>query len=261
MYKKGIDVSKHNGKIDWSKVKAAGIEFAMIRAGYGQSNIDERFKYNVSECNRLGIPCGVYWFSYACNEAQAKKEAEKCLALIKPYSITYPVAFDFEYDSVTYAAKMGVKMTKELASKITHAFCKTIEAAGYYVMNYSNADYLSRFFDTGVHKAYDLWLAKWPKSPNLKNPPDCGIWQYSSTGKVSGINGNVDLNAAYKDYEAIITGSKPQITKPKTEETETEADRAKAWVMKKGISDGTNPKSSATREQVWMMLYRMGGKL
>jgi len=249
MYKKGIDVSKHNGKIDWAKVKASGIEFAMIRAGYGTSNVDDQFKRNISECNRLGIPCGVYWFSYAYTEAMAKKEALACLAAIKPYKVSYPVAFDFEYDSVNYAAKKGTRVNKELASKVAHAFCKVVEGAGYYVLNYANQDFLTNYFDASVRKAYDLWLAKWPKTPNLKSPPDCGMWQYSSTGSVPGINGNVDLNAAYKDYESIIA-------KPKTE---TEADKARAWVKQKGISDGTNPSSPATREQVWMMLYRMGG--
>ena len=248
---KGIDVSKHNGTIDWAKVKGAGIQFAMIRAGYGMNNIDDKAKRNLSECNRLGIPCGVYWFSYACNESQAKKEAQKCLEVIKPYKLDYPVAFDFEYDSVTYAAKMGTKMTKELASKITHAFCREIEAAGYYVLNYSNADYLSRFFDSSVRSAYDLWLAQWPKSPDLSKPPECGIWQYSSTGSVPGINGNVDLNAAYKDYPAII-GKKGGTTVEKTE-----AEKAQEWVKAQGISDGNNPDAAATRSQVWVMLYRM----
>lgn len=267
---KGIDVSKHNGTIDWAKAKASGIQFAMIRAGYGQTNIDPQFKRNISECNRLGIPCGVYWFSYAYTEEMARKEAAACLSAIKPYKLDYPVAFDFEYDSVDYAAKKGVTITKALASRITKAFCGAVEAAGYYVLNYANADYLSRYFDAEVRAAYDLWLAQWPKAPNLSSPPECGIWQYSSTGSVPGISGNVDLNAAYKDYPAIInkTSEKTEekkevapVAKVEKTETEKERDAARAWVMSQGISDGTNPDSPATRSQVWVMLYRTAEKL
>lgn len=256
--RKGIDVSKHQGTIDWEKVKASGVEFAMIRAGYGKNNIDKQFERNIKECNRLGIPCGVYWFSYAYNEAMAEKEAEYCLAAIKPYRLDYPVAFDFEYDSVNYAAKNGVNITKAIASKITKAFCETVEKAGYYVMNYANDDYQTRYFDSAVKKDYDLWLAKWPKTPDLNKPPACGIWQYSSTGKVPGITGNVDMNAAYKDYPALIN-KKDKKEEPAAEKSE--AEKAGEWVIKKGISDGSNPDATATRSQIWTMLYRMqGGK-
>lgn len=248
---KGIDVSKHNGTIDWAKVKEAGVQFAMIRAGYGANNIDAQFKRNLSECNRLGIPCGVYWFSYAYTEEMARKEAEHCLTAIKPYKLDYPVAFDFEYDSVSYAAKKGVSMTKSLASKLVTAFCGTVEKAGYYAMNYANADYQANYFDNGVKKAYDLWLAQWPKRPDLSALPDCGIWQYSSTGTVPGIDGNVDMNAAYKDYPAIIAGMKGEPME------QTEKEKAQEWVMEQGISDGTNPDAPATRSQLWVMLYRM----
>lgn len=249
---KGIDVSKHNGTIDWAKVKASGIQFAMIRVGYGANNIDPQAKRNLAECNRLGIPCGVYWFSYAYTEAMARKEAEYCLAAIKPYKLSYPVAFDFEYDSVTYAAKKGVKVTAALASKITRTFCGAVESAGYYAVNYANADYLSRFFDAGIKKDFDLWLAQWPKAPDLAKPPECGIWQYSSTGSVPGISGNVDLNAAYKDYPALIA----KLGGSTTKET-TEVEKAQEWVKAQGISNGKNPDSAATRSQVWVMLYRM----
>ena len=249
--KKGIDVSKHQGVIDWQKVKEAGIEFAMIRAGYGAGNVDAQAERNLSECNRLGVPCGVYWFSYAYTEEMARKEAEACLAVIKPYRLDYPVAFDFEYDSVDRAAKKGVTVSKDLASRIARAFCGTIEAAGYYVLNYANADYLSRYFDEDVKARYDLWLAKWPKAPDLSKPPECGIWQYSSTGSVPGIVGNVDLNAAYKDYPALIAKLRDEPTE------KTEAEKAQEWVKAQGISDGKDPNKAATREQVWTMLYRM----
>lgn len=203
----GIDVSKHQGTINWTKVKAAGIQFAIIRAGYGRNNIDAQFKRNISECNRLGIPCGVYWFSYALNEAEAKKEAEYCLAAIKPYKVEYPVYFDLEYDTSRYMQQNGVRLTKAIATKHARAFLSVIEKAGYYAANYANPDYLTRYFDTSEAGTgnYDLWLANYKANPNLDSPPRaCGMWQYSSTGKVDGIVGNVDMNVSYIDYPTLI---------------------------------------------------------
>ena len=199
--KKGIDVSKWQGVIDWEKVKADGIQFVIIRAGYGKNNIDEYFERNISECNRLGIPCGVYWFSYAYNEEMARQEAQYCLEAIKPYKVEYPVCFDFEYDSVDYAKKKGVIITKALATKIADAFLSEIESAGYYAMNYANKDYLKNMFDMERLKKYDLWYAYWSTNCDRN---DVGIWQYTSNGKVNGIQGRVDMNIAYKDYTAII---------------------------------------------------------
>lgn len=199
--KKGIDVSKWQGVIDWEKVKADGIQFVIIRAGYGKNNIDEYFERNISECNRLGIPCGVYWFSYAYNEEMARQEAQYCLEAIKPYKVEYPVCFDFEYDSVDYAKKKGVIITKALATKIADAFLSEIESAGYYAMNYANKDYLKNMFDMDNLKKYDLWYAYWSSENDRK---DAGIWQYTSSGRVNGITGRVDMNIAYKDYPSII---------------------------------------------------------
>ena len=200
-YKRGIDVSQWQGVIDWAAVKASGIEFAMIRAGYGRNNIDPRWKRNADECTRLGIPFGVYWFSYALNVDMARREAQYCIQAIKPYNLDYPVAFDFEYDSVNNAAKANVTVTKQLASDIARAFCEEIRAAGYTPILYANPDYLSRYFDDNVVSRYDIWLAQWPKRPNLDVPPEnADIWQYSNSGSIKGISGRVDMNACYKDY-------------------------------------------------------------
>lgn len=201
---KYIDISKFQGVIDFSKVQG-NVDGIIIRAGYGQNNIDEQFRRNISECNRLGIPCGVYWFSYAYTPAMAAKEAEYCLAAIKPYKVELPVCFDFEYDSVTYAQKQGVTVTPALANAIVKAFCGAVEKAGYYSVNYANPDFLNRYF-TDV-SAYDLWLAAWPTTVNLSNPPrKCGIWQWGGS-TVPGIAGNVDTNEAYRDYAALIRGA------------------------------------------------------
>ena len=202
---KGLDVSEHQKTVDWEKVKAAGIQFAIIRAGFGRNNIDPYFKRNITECARLGIPVGIFWFSYALNEAEAKKEAEYCLAAIEPYEIEYPVFFDLEYDTADYMKKNGVTLTKSIATRHAEVFLAAIEQAGYYAGLYANPDYLGRFFDASLLQKYDLWLAHYMDNPDLSSPSrSCGIWQHSSTAKVNGISGNVDANVAYKDYPTII---------------------------------------------------------
>jgi len=257
---KYIDISKYQGDVDFEKVKDH-VDGVIIRAGYGQNNIDSKFIRNISECNHLGIPCGVYWFSYAYTEELARKEAEYCLAAIKPYRVELPVCFDFEYDSVDKAQKnYGVGIGKTLATALCHAFCGTIEAAGYYAMNYTNKDYLNRYFDESTLR-YDLWLAAWLTKPDPKNPPrkDVGIWQYSSKGSVPGIVGNVDMDWAYKDYPAIIKAAGlnrlDKAEEPKADEPWwAEAQR---WVAETGISDADREDEPATRAQVWTMLHRM----
>ena len=269
-YKKGIDVSQWQGTIDWDKVKAAGIEFAMIRAGWGQNNIDTQFVRNISECNRVGIPCGIYWFSYAYTEAMAIREAEYALAAVEPYKLEYPIAFDWEGDSLNYAKKNGVTPTKTLVSAMARAFCKRLEQAKYYAQVYTNPSYLSTYFDADIPKEFDIWLAQWPTKPDPNSKPSQagGIWQYTSSGSVNGISGRVDMDAGYYDYPAIIkaNGLNQPATAPEPEpvpepdpETpaKTETELAREWVMAEGVSDGTNPDSPCTREQVWVMLYRL----
>ncbi len=199
--RKGIDVSVHQGVIDWDKVKAAGIEFAILRAGYGNNNIDGQFRQNISECNRVGIPCGVYWFSYALNAEQAAREAQQCIAAIKPYKVEYPVCYDLEYDTIRYAKDNGVIIGKAQATAFVKAFCEEIEKAGYYSMNYTNQDYIRNMFDMNALSSYDMWYARYN---TVCDRNDIGLWQYTSGGRVNGINGNVDLNIAYKDYSSII---------------------------------------------------------
>lgn len=197
--KKGIDVSEHQGKIDWEKVKP-NIDFAIIRAGYGKNNIDSQFTRNVTECQRLGIPFGVYWFSYAYTTGMAKAEADYVCNAIAKYNLLYPICFDFEYDSYNYAIKNGITPNKSLLVSIAKAFLNRVEERGYYAMNYTNIDYFNKGFYELVDR-YDIWLANWGVSNPAKR---CGIWQYSSTGSVAGITGNVDLDYAFNDYPSII---------------------------------------------------------
>lgn len=197
-----IDISTFQKTPVFERVKG-NVDGIMIRAGYGAGNIDAQFQRNASECNRIGIPCGAYWFSYALNPIMAKAEAERFLAAVKPYKMELPLAFDFEYDSVNYMKKNGVTPTKALCTSIAHAFCQTVEAAGYYVMLYANRDFLNNWFDPSVSR-YDLWYAAWPSVVDTKNPPrKCGIWQWGGSS-IPGITGDVDSNEAYNDYASII---------------------------------------------------------
>lgn len=200
---KGIDVSSHQGLINWNRVKAAGIDFAMIRAGYGNNNIDKQFVRNITECNKLGIPVGVYWFSYALSAKMAADEAKACLAAIRPYRVEWPVVYDLEYDTLRYAGTKGVTIGRKMASDMVRAFCGEVEKAGYYAMNYSNLDYLRNMFEPELRKDYDLWYAQY-SSAISKDAGQVWLWQHTDKGKVDGITGNVDLNIAYRDYKAII---------------------------------------------------------
>lgn len=191
---RGIDISKHNGAIDFKKVKNDGIEFAMIRAGFGSDTVDTYFHRNIKEAKANGIKCGVYWFSYAYTPQMAKKEAQKCIETIKQYSLDYPVAFDFEYASVNYAKDNGVNITKALASQIADTFLMAVKNAGYNVILYTNIDYYQNYFNDTVKNKYDIWLAAYRDTkPNLNQK----IWQYSEKGSVDGIKGRVDMNISY----------------------------------------------------------------
>lgn len=207
-----IDVSKWQGVIDWDRVRASGIDGAMLRAGYGAGNADAQFARNARECNRLGIPIGAYWFSYAWTPDMAQREAEYCLAAVKPYTLDLPVAFDWEYDSLERALANGVTPDRALASDMAAAFLSAVEAAGYYAMNYTNLDYLTRYFDAEKLSRYDVWLAAWRDTrPAARH----NLWQYTSQGRVEGIGGNVDMNRAYVDYPALIASAglnRPAVT-------------------------------------------------
>lgn len=198
-YFKGIDVSKWQGDINWKKVSASGIDFVMIRSSFGSTDVDIKLKRNVNGCEKYGIPYGFYHYTYARTVAQAKKEAKFFLKTIKNYSPEYPVVLDIEesfYNSMS---------RKEVTDIIT-AFMEELENAGYFAMIYSGAKFLTD--NTYIERltAYDIWVACWGDEERLISNYDYhyGMWQYSSTGKVKGIDGDVDLNYAFKDYPQRI---------------------------------------------------------
>lgn len=193
---KGIDVSEHQGRINWEQVKDH-VDFVMLRAGYGRNNIDKQFIRNIEECNRLGIPVGIYWFSYAWNEEMAKNEARYVLEAIKGYRVDYPISYDLEYDTLNYASKNGVTIGKRLATDMVKAFCDEINRNGYRAMNYTNQDFLLNKFYMNELTNYPLWYAWY----NSKLNRDCSIWQYSENGQVPGIDGaSVDMNYCYENF-------------------------------------------------------------
>ena len=187
-----IDVSYHNGAIDWKKVKSSGIEGVIIRAGYGQTTVDKKWKDNIKGALEAGLAVGVYWFSYAWNAKKAEEEATKCMQTIKAYKkdLKLPVFFDWEYDSMDYAKKQGVTPDKKLITEMTVAFCNKLRKNGYNAGVYYNEDYRKNFYDLGKLGNVALWYARYTKT----KPTGVDFWQNASDGTVNGIKGNVDMD-------------------------------------------------------------------
>lgn len=199
--KTGIDISTHNGWIDWSDMEYK-IDFAIIRAGYSLT-IDEKADNNFKGCNRLGIPAGAYWFSYATSVEQAKREAVCCCDFLKKYKITMPVAYDFEYDSIEYVRKKGVTITASLMCEMADAFLSVVKANGYEPMLYTNVDFMNKGFNRIANK-YKLWLAHW----GVQKPSyDCFLWQFTDSLSLSGLSGRYDGNKLMKESENAPTSS------------------------------------------------------
>ena len=201
---KGIDVSSHQGLIDWAKVKAAGIEFAIVRAGYGQysTQVDAKAHQNIFGALGAGLHVGAYWFSYATTPEEAKAEADLCADTIEKYKgqLDFPVYFDYEYDSEIYSKQKGITPTQALRESLAKAFCEEIEARGWRAGVYTNLDYLRTRWRKEALNAWELWLADYTGGPDI----ECGMQQTGSTGRVDGISGNVDTDTAFADYPALI---------------------------------------------------------
>lgn len=209
---KGIDVSKHQGVIDWKKVSDSGIEFAIIRAGYGKSNVDERFIENIVGAHTGGLKVGVYWFIYALDEEDAIKNAEKFHKTIEPYreAITFKVFADYEYDSDNYSIKHGVVQNQSTRTKIVKTFLNYLKSKGWDVGNYANPDYIKNKF--GDLSEYPLWIAWYTDNEEKVQDYKPCMWQYSSKGSVSGIKGNCDINIAYYDESKVAYYPIPEFT-------------------------------------------------
>lgn len=203
---KGIDVSAHQGNINWDAVKASGIDFAIIRISYGQNSVDSKAIRNIEECIRVGMPFGVYTYSYALNINNAINEANLVIKTLAPYKdkVKFPVIIDME-DADGYKRKYGMPSNDVLVS-ICEKECLMFEEAGYYAAIYASKSWFDTKLNSSRLNRFDKWIAWWNKGASFdKNI--YGLWQYTSSGSVNGIFGNVDMNEAYKDYPSIINNN------------------------------------------------------
>ena len=194
----GIDVSKWNGSIDWNAVKNSGVSYVIIRCGYRGSSqgtliVDPTFQNNIKGATEAGLKVGVYFFTQAIDRVEAVEEASMVLELIKNYRISYPVFLDVEP-----SGGRADGITVETRTEVCKAFCQTIQNAGYTAGIYANRTWLTEKIDVSQLGAYKIWLAQYASAPTYTGRYD--LWQYKSTGKVSGIVGDVDLNLSYLGY-------------------------------------------------------------
>ena len=197
----GIDVSHYQGAINWKKVKADGVNYAIIRCGYGQditSQDDARWKENADACTSQGIPFGTYLYSYATTEAAARGEANHVLRLIKGYNLQYPVYYDIEH---TTQKQLSAKQL----GKVAKAFCDVIEAAGYKVGIYSGYSFFNNHMTDPTFDNYDRWVARY--NSYCRYSKSYNMWQFTSDGAVDGISGRVDMDYTIgTDLISPVTG-------------------------------------------------------
>lgn len=196
-----LDISQWQKNIKYSKVKTSGIDGVMLRGGYtgyGENrtlNKDALFDTHYNGFTKEGIPVGVYWYSCALTSEEAENEAAMVLKLIKTKKISLPIVWDTEDP---YWQR---NLSKSSLTACAKTFCNKIEDAGYYAMIYASLSWFNNRLKLDQLDAYDKWVAAWgTEKPAMR----CGIWQYTSKGKVAGINGYVDKNKAFYDYVAVI---------------------------------------------------------
>lgn len=212
---KGIDVSEWQGNLtknNWLKVKNSGIQFAILRCGYttyGKSKkkyVDRYFENNYKICKEIGLPIGVYYYSCATSETEAKEEANFVLSLIKNKKFEYPVVIDTEdnhnINKSTNSPVSQASIGKYKLTPLIKTFCEIIESKGYYVSIYASTYWFKNNLILEDLKLYDKWIAQWSKTVSVSYK--YGMWQYSSQGTVNGLSGNIDLDYAYLDYPEIM---------------------------------------------------------
>lgn len=202
--KLGVDVSYFQGDIDWEAVKADGIDFVMIRAGYrgyetGLVNTDSRFEEYISGALAADLEVGVYFYSQAVNADEAEEEAEYVVSLLEPYDITYPVVYDWEI-----VGEESARTNEVTAAELTECsakFCSVISKAGYKPMIYTNKRQALLKTDLNVLGGIDHWIAEYTDTPSF--PYEFQMWQYASDAVVDGIEGDVDINLSFVDYTSV----------------------------------------------------------
>ncbi len=197
--KLGIDVSAHQNSIDWEKVKEAGVEFAFLRLGYrgygsaGNIVIDSRFEENYKNASKQGIKIGVYFFSQAITMDEVKEEADFVLSKLKDKTIDYPVVFDLE--KIKNDTARTDNLTLEEITDMTVEFCNIIEKNGYVPSVYGNAKTFTTKMQLEKLNSFQKWYADYQEKPLY--PYEFSIWQYTETGKINGIKGNVDIDIQF----------------------------------------------------------------
>ncbi|MCQ4665238.1 GH25 family lysozyme, partial [Extibacter muris] len=194
--KMGIDVSEFQGNINWNSVKQAGVEFAFIRVGYrgygsGKLMVDSKFKQNITGALMAGIPVGVYFWSQAITVAEAQEEARFVYDQIKGYKIEFPVVLDSEFINSNRDGRAD-KLDASTRTLLINIFCSEIRKYNYTPMVYSSTSFLNTHINMSLLTNYQTWVAQYNKTLTYRRSYKC--WQYTSSGKVNGINGNVDMN-------------------------------------------------------------------
>lgn len=246
---KGIDISTWQGpNLDFKKLKKSGVNFAIIRAGFGTGNKDSQFENNYSKAKKAGMPVGAYWYSYALSAEGARAEAQSCISMLKGKQFEYPIYFDLE--DPTQAS-----LPKSTKTDMVVAFCEELENAGYFAGVYSNLSWLRNELEYERIKAYTIWLAQWYKEPTYENP--FAVWQYG----VDTFNGmQIDADICYEDFPAIMKSAglngypktteeskKPETPKPDKKPEPTKP--AKKPVTSQVVDDVINGKYGNGKER------------
>ncbi len=203
----GCDLSYHNGSVNFDELAASGCEFVMLRCGYrgysaGGLAKDEKFESYISDAERVGLKIGVYFFTQALTVEEAEDEAEYVLKLIEGHTISYPVAFDTEYVDDDDARTNTTEISDELRSDICRAFCDRISEEGYYPMIYASENWLRRYLNVEALKDYDLWAPQYLDENDFLY--DFTMWQYTDSGNIPGVKGDVDLDISMVDYASFV---------------------------------------------------------
>ena len=202
---RGIDVSNFQGTIDWNQVKAAGIEFAILKVGPVYGKPDSTFERNATECERLGIPYGVYYYSYARSVADANKEADRTLAWLGGHHPSLPVYYDLEDNYIL----QDPNFSKDKLAQIAQAFCNRMEAVGFKSGIYANLNWLNNYLDSPSLSGYDHWVAQYNWRCDYAG--SYSFWQYSNSGNVPGVNGRCDMNYCFNGSLLNVDDSKMHI--------------------------------------------------
>ena len=191
----GIDVSEHQGNIDFNKVKQSGKNFVIIRGGYGYTYIDPYFEQNYKNAKAAGLNVGFYWYSYGTSEDSGISEANKALSVLKGKKFEYPIYYDVEE-----ARSHNLGVTR--VSNMINNFCSIMESNGFFCGIYASKSHFDTYFNNYVKTRFTVWVAQY--YDRFTYGGDYKILQYSSTGRVGGINGNVDLDVSYEDFPSIM---------------------------------------------------------